>query len=369
MLWLSLSSLMTLLVRSNMTPDQQFARLVKISIAMFVFVFGYFMFADAVMPMTPQAMATRMVTKVTPQVSGKIASIKVANNQFVAEGDVLFSIDSASYELAVERATLALEQAKQDNAELDASILAAKADVQANQSNAQQKSSEAKRIDALYSTRGVSQQLADQAQNDAATAEANLLAAKARLTKLIVSRGFNGADNLKVRQAQNHLAQAELDLSYTQIRADQNGVVTNLQLEVGSFATVGQPLLALVSENVDIIADFREKSLQGIEPQSIALVSFDGQPGHLYSAKVSSVDAGVSAGQFDANGRLADPQESVRWVRDAQRLRLHLELDQQAVSLLPAGARATVQLVPTSSFLGFLAKVQIKVISVLHYIY
>ncbi len=75
-----------------MTPDQQFARLVKISIFLFVLVFGYFMFADAVMPMTPRAMATRMVTKVTPQVSGKIATIAVTNNQVVAKGDVLFRI-------------------------------------------------------------------------------------------------------------------------------------------------------------------------------------------------------------------------------------------------------------------------------------
>ncbi|MGI2173519.1 HlyD family secretion protein [Shewanella ulleungensis] len=352
-----------------MTPDQQFARLVKVSIFLFVSVFGYFMFADAMMPMTPQAMATRMVTKVTPQVSGKIASIAVANNQVVAKGDVLFSIDSAPYELAVEQANLTLEQAKQDNAELDAEILAAQADVNAKQSSARQKRSEAKRLDALYASRGVSQQLADQAQSDASTAEANLMAANARLSQLVVSRGHDGADNLKMRQAQNHLAQAELNLSYTQVRADQNGVVTNLQLEVGSFATVGQPLLAVVSEKVDIIADFREKSLRGIESQSTAYITFDGQPGRLYQAKVSNVDAGVSAGQFDANGRLATPEASARWVRDAQRLRLHLALDHQVVNTLPAGARATVQLVPNNVALGFLAKVQIKLISVLHYIY
>ncbi|WP_137225579.1 HlyD family secretion protein [Shewanella sp. MEBiC00475] len=352
-----------------MTPDQQFARLVKISIFMFVLVFGYFMFADAVIPMTPQAMATRMVTKVTPQVSGKIASIEVENNQVVAKGDVLFKIDSASYELAVEQATLALEQAEQDNAELDAAIVAAQADIKANLSSSQQKRSEATRIDTLYATRGVSQQLKDQTESNAATAEANLLAAKARLVKLTVSRGRDGKDNLKVRQAQNHLAQAELNLSYTQIRADQSGVVTNLQLKVGSFATIGQPLLAVVSEKVDIIADFREKSLRGIKPQSTAYITFDGQPGRLYPAKVSTVDAGVSAGQFEANGRLASPQDSVRWVRDAQRLRLHLELDQQAINTLPAGARATVQLVPNSILLGLLAKLQIKAVSVLHYIY
>ncbi|MGL6122871.1 MAG: HlyD family secretion protein, partial [Shewanella sp.] len=289
--------------------------------------------------------------------------------QAVVKGDLLFQVDPAPYELAVSQATLALEQARQDNAELDASLLAAKADVNANKTTSQQKRSEAKRLDALYVTHGVSQQQREQAESDAAAAEANLLAANARLEKLKVSRGRYGEANLKVRQAQNHLAQAELNLSYTQIRADQDGIVTNLQLEVGSFATLGQPLLAVVSDKVDIIADFREKSLRGVHPSSAALIAFDGEPGRLYQATVSTVDAGVSAGQFDANGRLAAPQESNRWVRDAQRLRLHLELDDMAMNSLPAGARATVQLLPENRVFSLLAKVQIKVISLLHYIY
>ncbi|MEM6187198.1 HlyD family secretion protein [Shewanella vaxholmensis] len=352
-----------------MTPDQQFARLVKFAMFGFVAVFGYFMLADTMMPLTPQAMATRVVTKVTPQISGKIQTIAVTNNQAVAKGDLLFQVDPAPYELAVSQAKLALEQARQDNAELDASLLAAKADVNANKTTSQQKRSEAKRLDALYATHGVSQQQRDLADSDAAAAEANLLAANARLEKLKVSRGSYGEENLKVRQAQNHLAQAELNLSYTQIHADQDGIVTNLQLEVGSFATVGQPLLAVVSDKIDIIADFREKSLRGVNASSTALIAFDGEPGRLYRATVSSVDAGVSAGQFDANGRLAAPQESDRWVRDAQRLRLHLELDGMAMNSLPAGARATVQLLPENSLFSMLAKVQIKIISLLHYIY
>ncbi|GIU03402.1 HlyD family secretion protein [Shewanella morhuae] len=352
-----------------MTPDQQFARLVKIAMLGFVLIFGYFMFADTVMPLTPQAMATRVVTKVTPQINGKIQTIAVTNNQTVVKGDLLFEVDPAPYLLAASQAKLALEQVWQDNAELDASLLAAKADVNASMTTAQQKRSEAKRLDTLYVTHGISLQQRDQASSDAATAEANLLAAQARLEKLKVSRGVYGDGNLKVRQAQNHLEQAELNLSYTQIHADQDGVVTNLQLEVGSFASVGQPLLALVSDKVDIIADFREKSLRGITASSIALIAFDGEPGRLYRAQVSSVDAGVSAGQFDANGRLAAPQESDRWVRDAQRLRLHLVLEGNALNNLPAGARATVQLLPENGLFSLLAKLQIKVISVLHYIY
>ncbi len=352
-----------------MTPDQQFARLVKLSMLGFVLAFGYFIFADGMMPLTPQAMATRVVTKVTPQISGKIQSMNVNNNQAVAKGDLLFEIDPAPFELAVYQAKLALEQVRQDNAELDASIAAASADVNASMATAEQRRREAKRLDALFATNGVSQQQRDQADSDASAAQANLVATKARLEKLKVGRGHFGENNLRVRQAKNAVDKAELNLSYTQIRADQDGVVTNLQLEVGSFAVAGQPLLALVSDKVDVIADFREKTIRGVGAGYPALVSFDGEPGRLFPAKVSSIDAGVSAGQFDANGVLATPQESNRWVRDAQRLRLHLVLDSEIDAHLPAGARATVQLLPENPLLSWVAKVQIKVISLLHYIY
>ncbi|MEH8019957.1 HlyD family secretion protein [Rheinheimera metallidurans] len=356
-------------MKNARTPDQQFARLVKLSSMLFVLLFSYFMFADATIPLTPQAMVTRTVTKVTPQISGKVSLVAVKNNQRVQQGELLFVIDAAPYQLAVAQAKLALEQAKQDNTELDAALHAAAAEVEASSAMAEQQQIIAKRLNTLYLTRGVSQQLTDQANSDALAAEANLLAAKARLEKLKVNRGTLGDDNLKLRQAQNHLQQAELNLAYTRISADHQGIVTNLQLDAGSFATTGQPLLALVSDEIDIIADFREKSLRGINPGYQAMISFDAEPGKLYAATVTSIDAGVSAGQFDANARLAAPQESERWVRDAQRLRLHLQLQHTPSDTLAAGARATVQLVPDNPVLGFFAKLQSKAISILHYIY
>ncbi|CAM3830685.1 HlyD family secretion protein [Rheinheimera salexigens] len=352
-----------------MTPDQQFARLVKIASAVFVVLFGYFLFADALMPLTPQAMVTRTITKVAPQISGKVTNIAITNSQAVQTGDILFEIEPTSYQLAVEQARLALEQAQQENAELDAALQAAEAGVKANQTIAEQKHIIAKRLDKLYSTQGVSQQLVDQADSEAATADANLLAAQARLAQLKVHRGTLGENNLKLRQAQNQLEQAKLNLTYTQIKADHNGMVTNLQLVAGSFAKAGQPLIALVSDEIDIVADFREKSLRGISTDTQALIAFDADPGRLYPAYVSTVDAGVSAAQFDANGLLAAPQESDRWVRDAQRIRIHLQLLESPDYSLAAGARVTVQLMPDNKVLRFFARLQIKLISLLHYIY
>ncbi len=353
-----------------MTPDQKFARWIKYSCAIFVIVFAYFLIADLAMPVTPQAMATRVVTKIAPRVSGQITQIYVHNNQAVKKGQVLFEIDPKQYQLAVQKAKLNLETVKQNNAQLDASIAAARADVTASETNLVQKQREAKRLDTLFARKGTSQQLRDDAVSVATSAKANLLASKARLQQLIVSRGDTGEDNINIRVAQNELDQAKLNLSYTKVVAENDGFVTNLQLESGTYTAAGNPLIALVSDKVDVIADFREKSLRHFGAQSKALIAFDSKPGQVFEAEVSSVDAGVSDGQFDANGRLAAPTSSNRWVRDAQRMRMHVNLEQSDISqAMPAGSRASVQLLPDSALFAWMARIQIRLLSYLHYIY
>ncbi len=352
-----------------MTPDQKFARWIKYSCFGFVLVFAYFLVADLKMPLTPQAMATRVVTKIAPQVSGQIAHVYVKNNQVVHKGDLLFEIDPASYQLAIEQAQLNLEQVIQSNQQLDASIVAAQADLKASVIVAEQQVREAKRLNDLFSRNGTSQKLRDDAQSSAIAAKANVAAAKARLKELEVSRGATTEDNVSLRVAQNQLDKAKLNLSYTRVVAKNEGVVTNLQLEAGSYASAGSPLVALVSDDVDVIADFREKSLRHYTSNSQALVAFDSKPGQVFTAKISTLDAGVSAGQFNADGSLATPTSSTRWVRDAQRMRVHLDVDNSTINQLPSGARATVQLLPDSTLFSLLAKAQIHFLSALHYIY
>lgn len=352
-----------------MTVEQKFTRWVKYSILIFVLVFGYFLFADSTLPLTPQAMVTRNVTKIVPQVSGNVVALYVKNSQVVEKGELLFSIDPAPYELALEKSELAVALAQQANLQLDASLAAAQANYNAIKIVAEQKLQYAQRLSALFIRHGVSQQTNDDAQSDAVAEQANLLAAKAEVKQLQVSRGLLGRYNLNLQVAQNQLKQAKLNLSYSQVHAKQDGIVTNLQLAVGTYATAGQPLLALVSTQSEVIADFREKSSRDVVNGSRALVAFDSFPGQLFPASLLSLDAGVSVGQFDANGSLATPSSSTRWVRDAQRMRLHFILDKKYSHFLPAGAQATVQLLPKSKLLAHLAKWQIQFLSLLHYVY
>ena len=62
-------------ISNVMTPDQKFARYVKISLAGFIVLFLYFVIADLYMPVTPQARVYHPVVQVTPQVSGRVTDV------------------------------------------------------------------------------------------------------------------------------------------------------------------------------------------------------------------------------------------------------------------------------------------------------
>lgn len=357
-----------------MTPEQRFARWVRVAIVLFVLLFVYFIVADTFMPATPQARALRQVTRVAPEVGGRVVAVNVDNNQRVAAGDVLFRIDPEPFRLAVAKAELAVQQARRENAELAAELAAARADLAAARSDAREAARESRRVRTLIERGSISRQRHDEVVASARSAQAGVDAAQARVHSLEVQRGAEGDANLRLRQARNALASAELDLQRATVRAAQSGRISNLQLQPGDYATAGSPVMANVGDRVDIVADFREKSLRHVEPGDRAWVAFDAWPGTVIPARVASRDAGVSAGQIAADGNLADIPTTDRWVRDAQRLRLHLRLDLETGQELPAmpasGARATVQLRPVDNPLAAgLARVQIALFSALHHVY
>lgn len=353
-----------------MTPDQRFARWVQIAIAALTCCFIYFLTADLSMPLTPQAKLTRSVLKIAPRVSGQVSELAVFNNQHVQPGQLLFRLDAQPFEVEVRQAELAVEQAQQDNMELDAQLKAAQAEVSAVKAKATDLAAQSKRMHSLIGRQLVSRQVYDTLEAQHLSALAQVSAAQAKITELKARRGTNGSDNLRVRQARNALRRARLNLAYTEVRAQHSGVISNLQLRPGTYVAAGAPVAAMVEDSIDIIADFREKALRYVEPKTPAVVVFDARPGELFNARVGHIDAGVREGQIEANGQLAAPVQSERWVRDAQRQRLHLQLDQGLPFTLPTGAKATVQLIPLdNAFVAGIARLQIRMISWLHYVY
>ncbi|WP_027349049.1 HlyD family secretion protein [Halotalea alkalilenta] len=353
-----------------MTPEQRFNRWVQTALLVFAAAFVYFIVADTHMPMTPESRLLRPVVPVAPQVGGRVSEVLVRNNQHVRKGETLFRIDDRSYRLAVVEAELALEQAERENKELDAQIASAEADLRAAQVEADNQARDLRRYEALAAKQSIAAQVRDQTLAAYRSAEAQVSAAQARISELRTQRGETGEDNLRLRQARNTLDRARLDLDYTEVRADLDGVVSNLQLSAGDYVATGSAALALVGDRPDLVADFREKSLRYAHSGTAAAVTFDGLPGQVFDARVEGYDAGVRNGQLLADGTLADPVESDRWVRDAQRMRVHVSLVEVPERALPTGARATVQLYPGDNPLArLLGRLQIHLVSLIHYVY
>ncbi|QJR80669.1 HlyD family secretion protein [Alteromonas pelagimontana] len=355
-----------------MTADAQFNRWMRRAAVLFVLVFGYIMVADVTIPMTPHSMVQRPVVAIAPRVSGEVIQVAVTNNQQVAQGDVLFTIDPRDYEIAVEKAQLALSEAKQENENLQAQLAKAEATVVQATVNHEETVREQKRLKTLLSQNLVSQQLVDQMSAQVDSAAAELQAAIQSKRSIQVQLGEQGDENLRVRIAQNQLRQAELNLSRTTVTAADDGFISNLQLTRGVQAQANQPLMSLVVTGKErIAADFREKSLNQISQAATALVVFDALPGKVFTGRLTSKDFGIAEGQLSADGKLAQPEESDRWVRDAQRVRVYIALqDAKLPPSLVTGARATVLLEKSSSgFFHWLGKTQMTIVSLLHYVY
>ncbi|EKE74904.1 HlyD family secretion protein [Gallaecimonas xiamenensis] len=354
-----------------MTADKHFNRWMRRAVALFLLVLAYVLMADMTIPMTPHSMVQRPVLTIAPQVAGEVVEVAVSNNQAVKAGDLLFRIEPRDYQLAVEKAELALSEAQQTNDSLRAQLAQAGAAVRQAQVAAAEAKREFNRLEALRGRKLVSQQQLDQTATNVDATAASLVAAQQQQRSVQAQLGESGEQNLRLRQARNQLAQARLNLERTQVRAPEDGVISNLQLVAGVQTQAKQSLLSLVVSGKErIAADFREKSLARVKDGAQAWVVFDALPGQVFNATLSSRDQGVAQGQLLPNGQLAQPEQSDRWVRDAQRVRVYVNLDERLPASLVSGSRATVMLEASQNVvIDWLGKVQMRVVSLLHYVY
>lgn len=354
-----------------MTPEQKFARWVRVSIASFLLMFLYFIVADIWIPLTPDATVMRVVTPVSSRVSGYVARVHVHNNSQVKRGDLLFELDATPFDNSVDAGQIALQQARLGNQQLDAQITAAQASLKTAELTARNDKVTFDRYQRLSTMQNVSQQDLDKVRTTWQSSEQSVNSLRANIHQLTIERGEkDDSRNVTLQKYRNALEQAQLNLGWTHIRAGADGTISNLQLSPGWYASAGAAALALVSDTTDIVADFREKSLRHTRAGADAAVVFDALPGKVFRAHVTSRDAGVLAGQAAVNGELSEPETSNRWVRDAQRMRIHVALDEPLEQRLPTGARATVQLYNSEGpFARFFSGLQIHLVSLLHYVY
>lgn len=128
----------------------------------------------------------------------------------------------------------------------------------------------------------------------------------------------------RVEQRQAQLRQADLELSYTKIKAPSSGRISRKSVETGQFLRQGQTLFAVVDlEQVWIVARFKETQLERIRVGQEARIRVDAYPGTL-RGRVKSI-GGATTSRFS----LLPPQNSTgNFVKVVQRVPVEILIEE-----------------------------------------
>jgi multidrug resistance efflux pump len=295
----------------------------------FVVMFGWTLVADRLTPYTSDASVRAFVVRIRPEVSGKVVEVAVQDNQIVRTGDLLYRIDPTPFRIAVEGAEAKLAAAGQAVGASTAGVDEAQAQLVQEIAQRENVREQAARVFELVRTGVYAKSKGDQARSELDTAEAQVQRAQASLEQARQALGPKGADNPQIREALAALEQARLDLARTTLRAPGDGVVTNLQLNIGQFAAAGQPALTFLDARLVWLQAFvRENSLEYISPGTRAEVVLDVLPGRVLPARVESIGWGVGEGDVDPTTGLPKTHQSTGgWLAPAQRFPVDLAFE------------------------------------------
>jgi membrane fusion protein (multidrug efflux system) len=251
-------------------------------------------------------------------------------------------IAQAQAGLEAARAQVEVLRARLDEAEAgvraaEANLRQAEARRQAVEAEAARAAADAARYRALYAKDEVSKQQLDRAETEARALAANLsaaeqlvAAARADLARTKALRDSTAAAlrqaETAVRQAEGRLReaqagpdqvrlrrsdleaskaaielqrasvrQAELNLSYTKIYAPESGYITKKSVEPGNIVQPGQALMALVSDRLWVVANFKETQLKEMRPGQPVDMKIDAYPQLKLRGRVDSIQSGAGA--------------------------------------------------------------------------
>ncbi|QXH37691.1 HlyD family secretion protein [Pseudomonas muyukensis] len=336
----------------------------------------WYLLADRFTPYTQQARLQAYVVAVSAEVAGQVRRVAVGNNQPVRRGELLFELDPAQYRIALARAEADYEAARRQVGAHSAGIDSAQAALAAAEANARKARQDAERLRRLYQEDPgtVSVRRLEGAQASYEQARSQVAAARAEVERAKEQEGGSSDDNAQLRSAAANLEKARLDLARTQVRADADGRITDLRVDVGHYVGAGSPVLTLVAtHDLWISADMTENNLGRLRSGTPVLVVLDGLPGEVWRGRIRSIGQAVSTGQAPPPGQLPTVQNSREWLRSAQRFPVIVELDpDQALeaSQLRVGGQAEVMALPgQGNPLNLLGRLFMAVMSWLSYAY
>jgi membrane fusion protein (multidrug efflux system) len=297
------------------------------------------------------------IVTLSTRIDGDIIAIHVKDNQRVAAGAPLLTLDPADWQARLDQARGAMgeaeaaivtsrrqvEQARGGIAQADAAIEQA----QAEQVRA---AADATRSASLVGSGWTSRQANDTAIATARKADAAMGAARAQHDiadqTLTVAQAVAAQAESRLIAARATATLAANALSYTVLRAPFDGIVGNRAAQIGQHVTPGQQLLALAPppEKLFIVANFKETQLRLIRPGQKVRVTPDIDSRAAVEGRVDSI-APATGALFS----ILPPENATgNFTKVVQRVPVKIVLDQAAdhaqAGWLRAGLSVTAEI-------------------------
>ncbi|MCV9940082.1 biotin/lipoyl-binding protein [Boseaceae bacterium BT-24-1] len=267
-------------------------------------------------PSTSSATVFFRSVPIVPEINGRVAQVHVSYSAKVEKGAPIFTLDSKSQEAAV-------EAARRKIAEVDATLVVAKADILAFDGKIQEARSALqqaldelqtkrelkRRNDDIVATREIERLENIVAGREAAVASATASQAAAQ-TKIATLLPAERAS------AEAALAQAEVELGKTVVRAGFAGHVEQFTLRVGDivnpFMRPAGTIIPAEAGRVGLQAGFNQIEAQVIKVGMVAEATCVSKPWTVIPMVVTGVQDFIAAGQLRSGEQLIDAQQVVR---------------------------------------------------------
>jgi multidrug resistance efflux pump len=253
---------------------------------------------------------------IVSETNGRVAEVLAGLSKEVKQGEPLFRLDSSAQEAAVEAARRKIAEVaaaqvvtKTDIAAAEGKIVEARSAYQQAVDELAAKQEIFRRNPGAVATRDIEKlQVAVEGRQgsiDAATAAKE--EAEARLSTLLPAQKAS---------AEAALAQAEVDLGKTVIRAGVSGRVEQFALRVGDIVNpFMRPAGVLIPEGSGrqtLVAGFGQIEAQVMKVGMVAEATCVSKPWTIIPMVVTQVQDFIAAGQFRGGEQLIDPQQVAR---------------------------------------------------------
>ena len=264
-------------------------------------------------PSTTNVTSFFRTVPIAPEASGRVAEVFVKLSDRVEQGAPIFRLDSSQQEAAV-------ESARRRIVETEAAIVVARADLLASDGLIQQaKSAYQQAVEELATKEEINRRSPDTVarreierlrnvvegrRGAVDTAIAGKQSVEAKLTSLLPAQKAT---------AEAALAQAQIDLNKTVVRAGVTGRVEQFALQVGDivnpYMRAAGVLIPESAGRRGLIAGFGQIEAQVMRVGMVAEVTCVSKPWTIIPMVVTGVQDYIAAGQFRGGEQLVDAQQ------------------------------------------------------------